>query len=570
MLFNKIWKLLSSYQKKIFFVLVVFNIFILIMEVASLSAVFPIIHSLTSDQNFFDQVDGFDYFKNFISGSNYHPAVIFLFILTLIIIVKNILLTIYNYLECKFIFETQENISVDLFSNLMSREYNYHLNVNSADLITRIRTDGVLIRDSINALHVFFKSVVFLIGIFSFLIYVEPFGFFITGGIFFILGSLFYKFTSKKITEFGKIRQTMEINRTQKLQESFGGIKEIKTFLKKDIFLSSYRKLTQTIAKSYYWRDFTVKLPTVFLETLIIIIITILTFISLMSQKDSVEIIVILGVFSLTAIKALPHMSSLLSAINTFKFSKLPITFYSDLLSVDRKFKDKINHSEKLDFNNEIYLKNIWYKYPNKENYIFENASIEIKKGDKVLIKGKTGVGKSTLVDLILGFQKPNSGEIFVDKKIYNLHETKWLQNISYVPQSIYMFDASIKYNITLNENDEEFDQTLFNQALKVADLENFVNSLPSKENTFVGETGLNISGGQKQRIGIARALYKNSNIIILDESTNALDVQTELKVINNLKNKKDKTIILISHKSDIIQFDKIYNLENKKVLPIN
>ena len=132
------------------------------------------------------------------------------------------------------------------------------------------------------------------------------------------------------------------------------------------------------------------------------------------------------------------------------------------------------------------------------------------------------------------------------------------------------MFDASIKYNITLNENDEEFDQTLFNQALKVADLENFVNSLPSKENTFVGETGLNISGGQKQRIGIARALYKNSNIIILDESTNALDVQTELKVINNLKNKKDKTIILISHKSDIIQFDKIYNLENKKVLPIN
>ena len=274
----------------------------------------------------------------------------------------------------------------------------------------------------------------------------------------------------------------MEINRTQKLQESFGGIKEIKTFLKKDIFLSSYRKLTQTIAKSYYWRDFTVKLPTVFLETLIIIIITILTFISLMSQKDSVEIIVILGVFSLTAIKALPHMSSLLSAINTFKFSKLPITFYSDLLSVDRKFKDKINHSEKLDFNNEIYLKNIWYKYPNKENYIFENASIEIKKGDKVLIKGKTGVGKSTLVDLILGFQKPNSGEIFVDKKIYNLHETKWLQNISYVPQSIYMFDASIKYNITLNENDEEFDQTLFNQALKVADLENFVNSLPQKK----------------------------------------------------------------------------------------
>ena len=364
------------------------------MEVASLSAVFPIIHSLTSDQNFFDQVDGFDYFKNLISKSNYHPAVIFLFILTLIIIVKNILLTIFNYLECKFIFETQENISVDLFSNLMSREYNYHLNVNSADLITRIRTDGVLIRDPINALHVFFKSVVFLIGIFSFLIYVEPFGFFITGGIFFIIGFAFFiNLHQKKSQSLEKYVKLWKLIEHKNYKKAFGGIKEIKTFLKKDIFLSSYRKLTQTIAKSYYWRDFTVKLPTVFLETLIIIIITILTFISLMSQKDSVEIIVILGVFSLTAIKALPHMSSLLSAINTFKFSKLPITFYSDLLSVDRKFKDKINHSEKLDFNNEIYLKNIWYKYPNKENYIFENASIEIKKGDKVLIKGKTGLG---------------------------------------------------------------------------------------------------------------------------------------------------------------------------------
>ena len=258
---------------------------------------------------------------------------IFLFILTGIIIFKNFLLTIFNFLESKFIFVTQEKISVSLFANFISKNYNFHLNSNSADLITRIRADGLMIRDSIYALHVFVKSIIFLIGIFTFLIFVEPLGFFVTGSIFLLLGSIFYRITSKKISELGKIRQKMEINRTKKLQESFGGIKEIKSYIRQKLFLSNYENLADKIAKSYYVRDFTGKLPKVFLETLIVLIITLLTYISLINQKESLDIIVVLGVFSLTAIKALPHMSSLLSSINTFKFSKLPITYYENILN---------------------------------------------------------------------------------------------------------------------------------------------------------------------------------------------------------------------------------------------
>ncbi len=562
---NKIWKLLGKNQKKTFFSLVVFNVFILVLEVASLSAIFPVIYSLSNEQNLFDKFEKLYFLKSYIEGSQYHSTLIFLFILTVIIVFKNFLLTIFNFLESKFIFLTQEKISVSLFSNLISKDYNFHLNINSADLITRIKADGLLIRDSIYGLHVFVKSIIFLTGIFTFLIFVEPIGFFVTGSIFLVLGSIFYRITSTKISEFGKIRQTMEIKRTKKLQESFGGIKEIKSYLKQKIFLSSYENLADKIAKSYYLRDFIGTLPKVFLETLIVLIITLLTYISLSNQKDSIDIIVVLGVFSLTAIKALPHMSSLLSSINTFKFSKLPISYYDNLLR-NQKVEHVTNKEDNIHFNESIELRKISYKYPDKDELVFKDSSIIINKGEKILIKGKTGSGKSTLIDLILGFQNPMSGEIIVDGKIVSLTEKNWLKNISYVPQSIYMFDDSIKYNITLSGN-ENFNKDLFKEALKAADLVNFINSLPEKENTFVGETGLNISGGQKQRIGIARALYKNSNIIILDESTNALDDQTETAILNSLKNKKDKTIIFISHKTKELNFDKQFYLLDKKII---
>ena len=244
---------------------------------------------------------------------------------------------------------------------------------------------------------------------------------------------------------------------------------------------------------------------------------------------------------------------------------KLQISYYENLLS-KKNTADKIKKTEYINFNKSIELKNIFYKYPGKDEYIFEDASIKINKGDKILIKGKTGSGKSTLIDLVLGFQKPLSGKIIVDDKEISLSEKNWFENISYVPQSIYMFDESIKHNITLNDNTERFNNDLFDQSLESADLLNFVNSLPDKENTLVGETGLNISGGQKQRIGLARALYKNSSIIILDESTNALDDQTESNILDSLKSKKDKTIIFISHKNYDFNFDKQFYLRDKKI----
>ena len=186
--------------------------------------------------------------------------------------------------------------------------------------------------------------------------------------------------------------------------------------------------------------------------------------------------------------------------------------------------------------------------------------------GDRIHLKGVTGSGKSTLIDLLLGLQKTTSGEIKVDKKALSSLGGSWFNNISYVPQSIYLFDDNIKKNITLSEK-VEIDEEHFSKCVEAAELKNFISKLPNKENTQIGEVGSKISGGQKQRIGIARALYKKSEIIILDEATNAVDDITEKKIYLNLNSFKNKTFIVINHREipEELNFNK-YLIEEKKL----
>ena len=462
-------------------------------------------------------------------------------------------------------YQTQEKISKRLFSNLINKDYAFHLKNNSADLITRIRTDSVVIRESIYALFNLIQSIIFISGIMFFLIFLEPLGFSITSATFLILGSLFYKFTSKKTSEIGRIRQEHEIARTKKLQESFSGIKEIKTFLLKNLFIKDYANIANTVAKSYAIRGLIVKLPKVFLETLVLVVIIILTLILFEGTSDKPKVFALLSVFAIAAIKIIPHVYSVLNALNIFKFSSKPIDYYKQNL-IEKEKNFSLEEAPNLKFKDKIIFKNVYFKYPEKNYNALENLNFEINKGDKIFLKGPTGAGKSTLIDLILGLQNVTSGEIIIDNKNIKKLSNNWLSNISYVPQSIYLFDDTIKNNVTLGEDDKDFNERRFFECLKAAELSDFVNSLPNNENSIIGEVGSKISGGQKQRIGIARALYKKSEIMILDEATNALDKITESKVFKNLGKLIDKTFLIIHHEGTSKNFDaQILEIKDKK-----
>ena len=395
--------------------------------------------------------------------------------------------------------------------------------------------------------------------------FLEPLGFSITLATFLILGSLFYKFTSKKTSEVGSLRQEQEIARTKKLQESFSGIKEIKTFLLNNLFIKDYENIANSVGRSYAIRGLIVKLPKVFLETFVLVVIIILTLILFEGTSDKTKVFALLSVFAISAIKIIPHVYSVLTALNIFKFSSKPINYFKEYL-IEEKRDSVTEYKSNIRFKDKIIFKNVYFKYPEKNENALENLNFEIKKGDKVFLKGSTGAGKSTLIDLILGLQNVTSGEILIDNKNIRDLSNKWLNNVSYVPQSIYLFDDTIKNNIILGEDEKDFDKNRFFESLKAAELSDFINNLTNKENSLIGEFGSKISGGQKQRIGIARALYKKSEIMILDEATNALDKNTETKVYKNLGKELNKTFLIIHHESISKSFNaRILEIKDKK-----
>ena len=217
----------------------------------------------------------------------------------------------------------------------------------------------------------------------------------------------------------------------------------------------------------------------------------------------------------------------------------------------------------KLEFNKIINIKNLKFSYKNSEKKILNNINLEIRKNDCIGIIGESGAGKSTFIDVLMGLNKPTKGEITLDDVNILQNRRGWQKMIGYVPQSIYLIDESIKKNIAFGEDDVNIGK--LNQVLKQSGLEQFVENLANKENTIIGEKGAKISGGERQRIAIARSLYKNPDLIIFDEATSSLDLETEKKVLETIKHlKEEKTLIIISHRMNTLNYcNKIYELKD-------
>ena len=219
-------------------------------------------------------------------------------------------------------------------------------------------------------------------------------------------------------------------------------------------------------------------------------------------------------------------------------------------------------------FNDSIKIDKISFNYEENQAFILKNFDFEIKKGEKIVIKGETGSGKSTLVNIISGLFKPTKGKILVDGILINSENLKnWQKNISIVPQTVFLNDSTILENIAIAETEDEINLEKVKNSAKIAHIDEFINSLPNNYHQRVGERGVILSGGQRQRIGIARALYRGSNLIILDEPTNALDYETETLVMDSITNlSKEITLIMISHSNSSLKyFDKIIDLDKLK-----
>jgi ABC-type multidrug transport system fused ATPase/permease subunit len=391
---------------------------------------------------------------------------------------------------------------------------------------------------------------------------------------FFIL--IFIKITKKKLYFWGKNKMLEEEKLFKETIEIFRGIKEVRIFGATSYFSEKILK-RKFIISQIDKNQFTLQqLPRLFVEIFTLFCLTIAIIFLLSSNKSFQDIIVIIALYTFIILRIMPSVPKLTNVLNDLSFYSQNVTN----LIAEFKSLEKINLHENLEVKNPFYnlieMKNISFSYVDKVNLnkeiILKNISVKIPKGKKIGIFGASGSGKTTFVNILLNLIKPNSGEIIIDGKKLDYLKNNIPLKIGFVPQDIFLLDDTLLNNVTFGEDEQTIDFNKYNKSIINSQSEHFINiSKDGIKNQIVGESGVKISGGQKQRIGIARALYKENDIIIFDEATNSLDDYTESKVFSEIKNLvPEKTIIVITHKYSLIKnFDIIYKFDNSGVTVI-
>jgi len=551
----------------IFFLLLISTL----LEILGVGLVIPFVQMLTSD-NLIDKYPLI--FENFEILNTLSRDELILYGITsfvLFFLVKTVFLAIVHWIKATFILNIVSNYSKKLFEGYMHNPYSFHLNRNSADLIKNCSSLIDVFSAAVTSTFILFLEVLILIGISFFLFYVSPIGASILILIVILSSYIFYNFNKKRFSIWGKQALFHDGLKIQSLQEGLGGIKEIKILGTEGKFVDRFSYHNFIRANMSRYRDFAQNLPRFFLELLAVFSILVLLFVMILQGFAKEDYIWIVAVFGAAAIKIMPSSGRILFSFQNLRYCKPGLDLYLEEKIKINKNKSQSQNKEFI-FNNKIAFKNICFKYNTESEFLLEDVTLTIKENESFGFVGESGSGKTTFVDILLGLLTPQKGQILVDGIDISENIHGWQKLIGYVPQNIYLADTSLKKNIALGQEEKDININNILKAVNLAQLDDLVKKFPKGIDTTIGEMGVRLSGGERQRIGIARSLYRNPKVLILDEATSSLDIETEkkfMKCVNELKGRK--TLITISHRySTIKDCDQIFEVKNKKILPKN
>jgi ABC-type bacteriocin/lantibiotic exporter with double-glycine peptidase domain len=558
--------LLLPNKKKKDFIFLFFLLFInSIFEFISLGALLPVLQSLTS-KSFLD-VYFIEFFSSFLKIDLDKKSLILVYLLLFLSVffIKTFLLIFYNNFKWSYITNLKEELSSKLTLKYLNYSFEKIFKKGSANMIRTLDTELEVFSSTVtDAFLNIFNSILLIIVISLLILLMQPTAFLGSISVFILLYVFFNLITKKKIKKYGEVRFKSAKKRIKIIQELFKSIKEIKIFNSINYFFHLYRNELNHLKKSekkYYSLLQSFK-P--ILEFFAVIFIFTFLIISINVNSNLTESIVQIGILSIGAFRIIPSVASFLTYTSSLRYH-LPVIdlIKTELFQLEFEARSSNSNTVNINFNDKIVMQNLCFSFKNNIS-ILENINIEINKGDIIAISGVTGSGKTTLINLISGFLKPDSGKIIIDGN--DLTDVKYILNTAYVSQDTVLLEDSIKRNVAFGIEDSKIDLSKVIKSLKEAEIYDFVKDEHLGVDTNLYESGMNLSGGQKQRIAIARAYYYDSELFILDEPTSALDKNTQKQIINNLLS-KNKTIIIISHDEDILSLGKkIYKLKNKSI----
>jgi ABC-type multidrug transport system fused ATPase/permease subunit len=564
---KKVFEILNEQHKKQFYFLLVFLFFGMLFELGGLGVFIPALF-LIVDENF--ALGKYSLFLNEygVNLSKTGIQKLIIFGLVFFQFIKFCYMIFLTYSQQKFIAGLSKDLAERLLRGYLRNTYEFHLNNNSSNLINNIQGE---LSHFISVVQAFFGLLLEFLTIFGFLILLVYIDFKSTIGILVILllsSWIFQKYSRIRLSKFGKIRTENLHFAIKNLSNTLTSIKEVKIFGKEKYFLNNFKKFNQATIDAQSKKDILLYIPKYYLEFISFAAFSFLILFILYTKQSVQTLLPILGIYATAAFRILPSINRILNSMQLVKFSEATIDkLYAEFKSLDLNSvqTEDYKNAKTLHFTEKITFSNITFRYSEDANAIFYRSNLEIKKNECLGIIGKSGSGKSTFVNIILGLLNFESGAIKIDGLDLTKNTNGWFSNVGYVPQNICLIDDSIAKNIAFGLEESEIDYKRLHDVCVEARIFDFISQLPNKFNTEVGERGVKISGGQLQRIGIARALYHNPILLIFDESTSALDSRTESEFIKCVESLKvDKTIIFITHRESTLDIcDRVVSLEN-------
>lgn len=542
------------------------------MELLSLSLMIPLVMAVL-DASFLQKLPFLQKYESILNQWNRQELIIgFLLAFFLVILIKNLFVFVTKIYRRSFIVTSNYRSSSKLYNTYLHCDYEDVLMRNSNDIIRNIvyvSDHSYILLEALLELLAELCIVIFMLG---FLLFIN---WRVTLILFFFLSGLlllYHGFSNKKLQQIGRVSNRVYLHAMERVRESILAFKEIQLMNRESVFFKRYSDNHLYNVKLEKKKAYYSVAPSHVTEVCVFAALCLYIGIAVSLDMAPARLVAELSVVSLAAWRMIPSVNRINANANRISlympsFNQITSEFihYLKAEEVDKDFAEV----KRMPFKYFVELQNICYRYPHTETDILQHVNLQVKKGEKIGIIGVSGGGKTTLVDILLGYLKPYQGEVLVDGTDIATNRKGWMLNIGYIPQMIFLLDGTIRNNVLLGY--EEGDESKIWEALRLAQLDEFVKGLPKGLDTEIGERGIKLSGGQRQRVGIARALYNDSQLLVFDEATSALDKETEaelMKAIDTLD--QDKTIIIVSHNVKTLQnCHRIFCVQDKQLVEV-